>query len=101
MELSKIANVTDGTSNTIIVGEALPTEDANNEVWVRTGAGSGTTIPINWKNQSAVRRIRCRCPLEDASYAARGFKSRHPGGSNFLFWPVMDRFTSSRTRSTR
>jgi prepilin-type N-terminal cleavage/methylation domain-containing protein/prepilin-type processing-associated H-X9-DG protein len=83
-----IASVKDGTSNTILCGEGLPAEDANNEMWGHTGAAVGTTVPINWKTD---------LPLSIAggygttnwngrfSYAARGFKSRHPGGANFLF----------------
>ena len=33
-----IAAITDGTSNTVLVGEGLPAQDANNEIWTATGA---------------------------------------------------------------
>ena len=33
MQSCGLASVTDGTSNTLIVGEALPDQDANNEIW--------------------------------------------------------------------
>jgi prepilin-type N-terminal cleavage/methylation domain-containing protein/prepilin-type processing-associated H-X9-DG protein len=81
-----MSGVSDGTSNTIIVGEALPDQDANNEFWTFTGAAAGTTLPINWDTSQRCGvsfgsgNFHCRY-----SYAARGFKSKHPGGANFLF----------------
>jgi prepilin-type processing-associated H-X9-DG protein/prepilin-type N-terminal cleavage/methylation domain-containing protein len=86
---ASIASVTDGTSNTVIVGEGLPLEDANNEMWGFTGSASGMTIPLNWKTAgygpacaNAFGSTDWTCRF---SYANRGFKSRHPGGANFLF----------------
>ncbi len=88
-QTASMASVTDGTSNTIFAGESLPAEDPNNEMWGFTGTAVGVTVPINWKTT--------RYPCSDGqlwgsadwscrySYAARGFKSRHPGGANFLF----------------
>ncbi len=87
--IATIASVTDGTSNTVIVGEGLPDEDANNEMWGFTGGAAGVTIPINWKTNT--RNTACVGNYNSTdwtcrySYAARGFKSRHPGGTNFLF----------------
>jgi prepilin-type processing-associated H-X9-DG protein len=78
--------VTDGTSNTIIVGEALPSQDSNNEVWGASGSASGVTIPINWFTGKPYAGFGACSPWNTkASYAARGFKSLHPGGANFLF----------------
>jgi prepilin-type processing-associated H-X9-DG protein len=85
-QVTKLAGITDGTSNTILSGEVLPDEDANNEFWTFTGAASGTTLPINLSTKKrcgvafGTGDFTCRY-----SYAARGFKSRHPGGANFLF----------------
>ena len=84
-----MASVTDGTSNTIIVGEGLPAEDANSEMWGFTGTACGVTIPINWKTANYASPCAGNYNSTDFtcrfSYAARGFKSRHPGGANFLF----------------
>jgi prepilin-type N-terminal cleavage/methylation domain-containing protein/prepilin-type processing-associated H-X9-DG protein len=84
-----IASVTDGLSNTLLVGESLPEEDANNEFYTATAASMGITVPLNWNT----KRVTCTdgntfgtidlgCRF---SYAAHGFKSRHPGGVDFVF----------------
>jgi prepilin-type processing-associated H-X9-DG protein len=84
-----IATVTDGLSNTLLVGETLPEEDANNEFYTATSASMGITVPLNWNT----KRVTCTdggtfgtvdlgCRF---SYAAHGFKSKHPGGVNFVF----------------
>jgi prepilin-type N-terminal cleavage/methylation domain-containing protein/prepilin-type processing-associated H-X9-DG protein len=94
MQIATIASVTDGTSNSILVGETVPIQDANNAFWTSTGSASGTTIPLgfntntwpatdpacNGKWQAATAPLGCRY-----SAAAKGFKSKHPGGANLLF----------------
>jgi prepilin-type N-terminal cleavage/methylation domain-containing protein/prepilin-type processing-associated H-X9-DG protein len=80
-----VQSVTDGMSNTIIVGEVLPDQDNNNEMYGNTGVASGTTIPINFYTGAPFAGFGSTTWNTRASYAARGFKSRHPGGANFLF----------------
>jgi prepilin-type processing-associated H-X9-DG protein len=97
-------DVTDGTSNTILLGEILP-EVAEFQRWTTLGwAGSndvsqGQTIqPINWPidplnplptNFSATPGPPY-CPGNLANcmvnwHVTWGFKSRHTGGANFAF----------------
>jgi prepilin-type N-terminal cleavage/methylation domain-containing protein/prepilin-type processing-associated H-X9-DG protein len=91
-----IASVTDGTSNTIIVGEVLPSNAADSNFWMFNGAYAGTTVPLGFNSntivpvaggpcssstwQSASAPVGCRFGA-----SAKGFISRHPGGSNFAF----------------
>ncbi len=84
--VAQVASVTDGFSNTILAGEGLPDQDANNEMYGFTGAASGTTPPINlYTGASGPVSFQTTVWQSRFSYAARGFKSRHPGGANFLF----------------
>ncbi len=85
-QVTKLSGITDGTSNTILAGEGLPDEDANGEFWTFTGAASGTTLPINLKtnNRQATASFGTGDFTNRYAYSARGFKSRHPGGANFL-----------------
>ena len=84
-----LASVTDGTSNTISAGESLPAMRADNNVWEWNSGANGTTIPINYPcgqscsipgNGWGSPNFASRC-----AYANVGFKSKHPGGANFLF----------------
>jgi prepilin-type N-terminal cleavage/methylation domain-containing protein/prepilin-type processing-associated H-X9-DG protein len=105
----RIASVTDGLSNTIMVGEGLPSEtsyirragDFNypGGNWAFFNGGNNifsTIVPINYKLIPGTY-----CHLDDSGNAPNpkgdparstdnwavefGFKSRHPGGANFVF----------------
>ncbi len=93
-QVATIASVTDGTSNSIMVAEVLPEKTANSAFFVTNGGTAGTTVPINWNtNTFPASDPSCLQKWENAnaplgcrfSAAAKGFKSRHPGGANFLF----------------
>jgi len=89
-----IAGVTDGTSNTIIVGEIIPSRAADANFWFQNGGLAGTTVPLNWNSntvnpalpscdnqwQNVTAPLGCRFGAD-----AKGFASLHPGGANFAF----------------
>jgi len=80
-----LAGVSDGASNTILVGEGLPDQDASSCLWDGPGSASGVTIPINWYTGEPYAGFGAGAPWNArGSYAARGFKSHHTGGANFL-----------------
>jgi prepilin-type processing-associated H-X9-DG protein len=91
-----IASITDGTSNTIMVGEVIPAQTADSNFWNQNGCTFGTTVPINWQT--------LRVPTDGStpfgtadwqnrfSYASKGAKSKHPGGANFCFGDGSVRF---------
>jgi prepilin-type processing-associated H-X9-DG protein len=104
----RIADVTDGTTNTLLVGEILMGESARvNEMlsqqgwvdaksWVNLGY---TNIPINHFTPQDPGRTSCSGTsnpmLSSGNYAVSlGFKSRHPGGVNFAFCDGSVRFIS-------
>jgi len=93
MQFTKISDMLDGTSNTLMVGEVLPERAADSNFWHGNGATAGTTVPLNWNSntypadgpncngnwQASSAPLGCRY-----SAAAKGFASIHPGGANFL-----------------
>ena len=100
MHSCTLASVTDGTSNTLIVGGGLPDQDANDEIWARTGAASGVTIPINWYTSepytgSAMVPPGTRGPAMRLVVSRAGIRAVRTSCS----WTA--RSTSSSKRSTR
>jgi prepilin-type N-terminal cleavage/methylation domain-containing protein/prepilin-type processing-associated H-X9-DG protein len=78
------ADVRDGLSNTVIIGETLPNESGHNGVYVNTPATVVLSIPIN--RFASVNEI----PLDGQHHPplgahqdayTNGIKSRHPGGA--------------------
>ena len=82
------AQITDGLSNTLAVGEGLPSmydHLAQNAWWTFNGGNSqlSTIVPINQRSDGT----NCSDPVRAAPNSwnvSMGFKSRHTGGVNFL-----------------
>ena len=94
---SKLSHVSDGLSNTILVGEIRPECSSwpNFYGWAGEDGFIGTSAPINFPScdMTAVNGVNpCNHPYNVNT--SQGFKSRHVGGAHFVLGDGSVRFLS-------
>ena len=99
----RIATVSDGTSNTLMIGENLPEYDLHSAAFYSNGDWASCNTPINFAITEDPEQFR-----NDRWFDAQGFRSRHPGGANFCladgsvrFIAEVGDFEAYRTACTR
>ena len=97
-----IEQILDGTSHTLAMGELIP--DCNFEIWYRSWYTSQpwyvcTSIPINYNTcrdtpPGNEGLLAINCYSWNSYGPSAGFKSKHPGGAQFVFADASVHFIS-------
>jgi prepilin-type N-terminal cleavage/methylation domain-containing protein len=86
---TRFSEISDGLSNTILVGEVRPMCSWHNDNgWATSNNGNGyssTVIPINFNSCTRDSSTSDNCKRYCNWNTEAGFRSAHPGGAQFLF----------------
>jgi prepilin-type N-terminal cleavage/methylation domain-containing protein/prepilin-type processing-associated H-X9-DG protein len=74
----KISSITDGTSHTLMIGEALPEYDNHSTAFYGNGDWCSCNLPLNSLLNETPESLDFRF-----WWLQQGFRSRHPGGAQF------------------
>jgi prepilin-type N-terminal cleavage/methylation domain-containing protein/prepilin-type processing-associated H-X9-DG protein len=98
---ARMADIIDGTSNTILMGEIRPKcGDHHRGGWANPNAlWTGTTAPINFntcpgEGGNSANGLPINCNSYRVWMTSQGFKSRHTGGAQFALCDGSVRFLS-------
>jgi prepilin-type processing-associated H-X9-DG protein len=95
----KIASVTDGTSNTLMIGEDLPDYNRHSTAFYANGDWCSCNIPLNNLINISPEVFESDPALLNAWWDQQGFRSRHPGGAQFCLVDGSVRFVAETTSS--
>jgi prepilin-type N-terminal cleavage/methylation domain-containing protein/prepilin-type processing-associated H-X9-DG protein len=82
LKKQRLANITDGTSNTFLFGEDIPSINAHCTWPYANGVGGTTAVPPNWNKKPNNGGLYD--PYNDWPFLY-SFRSRHPAGLQFAF----------------
>jgi prepilin-type N-terminal cleavage/methylation domain-containing protein/prepilin-type processing-associated H-X9-DG protein len=87
-KMSLVGSITDGTSNTILLGETLPEQHDHYTNWGwfhfnGAGVGCSTIIPINYNSKDGASWCSPAESYRGNWNVSWGFKSNHTSGTNF------------------
>jgi len=79
-EPPKLKTITDGQSNTFLIGESIVSQDFHSAAYFADGSWASCGIPLNYlRLHDTVEQLK-----NNSWYDLRGFKSLHPGGAQFV-----------------
>jgi prepilin-type processing-associated H-X9-DG protein len=81
----RLSEVTDGLSNTFMLGETLPNHCDFMGLFSLNFQVSGTSIPLNTMESNVARAVGAKIfrPAGSNWFRVCGYKSLHPGGAQF------------------